>query len=604
MLALIAFVYWPVAHAGFVWDDIGDFEGMGWLRHGNDWMHLLFSRFNDWVAYFRPLGVLLFTVEIRAFDTSASAMHLVSLALHLINTALVGRVALLLLRSIEPRHVRVWSAPAVMLLYGVHPVLVEPVVWIGCQFEQLVVLFMLLGWLANLNLKNAAARAVTVGLCFLLAAFAKESALSFAPILLLLDWYRLLPPASNAAHRLRAMLRTNGYTYAAILLAGLIYLLIRWKALGALVPPNGPVHPFWMRLQETSTVYLRYWRMLFWPATDAGPIHNLDKVYYSPASFTTIWQMLASALIVLTGIWLVLKRHYLGAIIIGFSLALFPVLHILAANFDSSPYHERYAMAGWAIVCVWLPLWLSSLNTSRWLRGSAGPMVVVLLFGWALASSVMIRATAPLWSNDLRLWTWAYQEYPQDVDVLDKLIAAEIRINQFQVAWLLIRQAEALHLSCDTCFLNAANVALAQRNTVLADHYLKLVRDSPTLYANATFYRLYLSTIGALELAQGRPQQAEALERKAMSTDPLDPDPIELLALALLNQGRFDEATQVGLHAISLLPEAKRASALAQFQAQVAAAKKHHQTVAPDASTTTAQPPSMATPITRATSQN
>ncbi len=36
-----------------------------------------------------------------------------------------------------------------MLLYGIHPALIEPIVWIGCQAELMVTLLTLLAILFN-----------------------------------------------------------------------------------------------------------------------------------------------------------------------------------------------------------------------------------------------------------------------------------------------------------------------------------------------------------------------------------------------------------------------------------------------------------------------
>jgi hypothetical protein len=61
VLGLIAVIYWPVNAAGFVWDDHFYLHDSASLRHGNDWIGIVFHGFLDWATYFRPLGVAWFT---------------------------------------------------------------------------------------------------------------------------------------------------------------------------------------------------------------------------------------------------------------------------------------------------------------------------------------------------------------------------------------------------------------------------------------------------------------------------------------------------------------------------------------------------------------
>jgi len=93
ILAIVVVVYWPVSHARFVWDDNTCFHDSAWLREGSNWVNYALRGFCDWTNYFRPLVVALFVAEVRSFDVSPGPMHLVSLALHLANTLVVGLLA-------------------------------------------------------------------------------------------------------------------------------------------------------------------------------------------------------------------------------------------------------------------------------------------------------------------------------------------------------------------------------------------------------------------------------------------------------------------------------------------------------------------------------
>ena len=183
IVALIGFLYWPVHTADFVWDDQICLHTAASLRHGDSWMQFLAGRFLRMAQLFssaRRRHVRSRTAHLRC---RAGPMHLVSLAVHLLNTLLVGLLARALSpKSDSPLKSDVLTGGA-MLLYGLHPALIEPVVWISCRFELVQTTFMLLGLLANARIERLAVRVPAVATCFFLAACTKETAAVF-PLLL------------------------------------------------------------------------------------------------------------------------------------------------------------------------------------------------------------------------------------------------------------------------------------------------------------------------------------------------------------------------------------------------------------------------------------
>jgi protein O-mannosyl-transferase len=557
---VIALVYWPVRHAQFVWDDILDFQRVAWLRHGNDWQHLLLNKFNDWVAYFRPLGVALFTAEVRAFGATPGPMHLISLLIHLINTLLVGVLAMQLGAKRLPQNRYLYAFGLPMLLYGLHPVLVEPVVWIGCQFDLIATLFMLLGWLGGLRIQHPALRALGVGSCFFLAACAKESAIAFLPILIVLNWFALeVSQGEPVVAQLRKLLTHDAATYSVVMLAGIAYLVFRHLALGHLIPnTGGHILPLGGRLQESSFLYLHYWRMFFWPTVHMGPIHLVDTDQFLKINARSLLRDVLALGIVVTGIVLTLRRKYLGALILCVTLALFPVLHIIATNFDTSLYHERYALTALAIACAWFPLVLSELPTSARMRRTLSLMAYISLAAWLVLAVMSIRVTLPLWSTQVNLWQWALQENPSSIIAKDELIAGYLDAGDNADAWRLIDGLIVSNTPCTVCFLNAATLSLHENNPKRADFFLQRIKNTPELYNSPTSIRIYLTDVGAIQLMEGKYDVAERVERLAAAREKLDPTPQLFLAEALAFEGKTDEATQAENAAIPLMEPDQR----------------------------------------------
>lgn len=79
---------------------------------------------------------------------------------------LVGLLSWQCSRATSNAQLRVGLLALVMLLYGLHPALIEPVTWIDCQFDMAATLFMLLGLLVNTCIKHRLSRAIAISSCF------------------------------------------------------------------------------------------------------------------------------------------------------------------------------------------------------------------------------------------------------------------------------------------------------------------------------------------------------------------------------------------------------------------------------------------------------
>ncbi|NYE28066.1 tetratricopeptide (TPR) repeat protein [Rhodanobacter sp. K2T2] len=565
ILALISILYWPVTHASFVWDDVVDFQEKAWLTSGDDWRHYIFKDFNYWTNYFRPIGVALFTLQVRLFNGAPGPMHAFSLFVHLINTFLVGLVSLLLSEYAFPNFQatakRMYFAAGSMLFYGIHPVLIEPIAWIGSQFDLVLTTLILLGLLARLRVQNILLRAGTIALLFFMAACAKEAAVSFPLILLVFDWL-LIDKKSNQSFRsdILALIQKNWPVYLAIFVAGLGYLAFRHWALGKIVDPFTPSSlSAFVRLQEVCFLYMHYWKTLLLPMTAMSPIHPIDELQFNHVSFQALVTDTAAIGLTLTGLYLAVTRSpKIGCMILVVTAALLPVLHVASSNFDSSLYHERYAMTALACVCPMIPLALMSISDPRNLRKS-GPLVLASIgLLWLAIAVINIRSTLPLWSNNVNLWRWAVAEYPSSVEAYDGLLSAYIDSKDDANAHKLINKLIAARTDCTNCMLNAAILDISENNPKDAAKALNRVKNSKEVMVDKKMFGTYLLTTGQMLVQLGQLDDAEGALRAAVGFEPLDPQPRISLATALALQGKTDEAQKVGDVGILMLPSSER----------------------------------------------
>lgn len=584
ILAFIALVYLPVGRAEFIWDDKTAFHDEAWLRNGDHWWGFLRRGFSGWINYFRPLVVALFKAQISLFGASPAAMHYVSLGLHLINTLLVGLLAIRFVdRDSDAARARAWVAAA-MLLYGLHPALIEPVVWISCQYELTVTLFVLLALHANVSLQRAPARALVTGTCFFLAACAKESAAALPLLLLIHDWYASGPATTRSVARIKAIWDRQKFVYLALLLAGAAYLLVRYEALGFLLAPSGN-ESLWSfaRLQKACYTYLAYWRLCLWPMQGLGPLHVVDMQRFSSISAAALAVDAGAILIALAGCYWFVRRKPIGNLMMSFGAGLIAVLNIVPVAFVESIYHERYLMTALAVACAWLPCSMLAIRPPR--SGPfkrtidvAGLVVVPVWLGLALLN---IHLTLPLWADEMSLWQWALRQDPQSVIAKEHLMTEYMARSDYVRARAIADELVAAKAQCPYCMLNAAYLALDDGDLPRAATALDGLKQGNALaFDNRLLHGFILASAEMAELKHDD-AGAEDAYRDAITSDPDDPSGYARMALFLARAGRADEARKMEDAALSLYAPDERPKQMAAFERASAAATPRSESANP-----------------------
>ena len=140
-------------------------------------------------GYYQPLNMvsLMLDVTMGATKSDLRPLHRTSLALHAINTALIVVLLNALLKS-------PWAAAGAGLLFGLHPMTVETIPWLGERKTLLASTFALLSLLSYLRFLKSRRSAVWYGVCFLLFVLALLSKPTVTPLpllMLLLDVWPL-----------------------------------------------------------------------------------------------------------------------------------------------------------------------------------------------------------------------------------------------------------------------------------------------------------------------------------------------------------------------------------------------------------------------------
>ena len=317
----------------FIWDDVELIQNNPLIRNLGNIGRIATTHYWDVekpgervTGAYRPLTVASYLLNYQVAGADPASFRAVNIVLHGLNTCLVYLLCMVLGLS--------WPAAFVAgLLFAVHPVHVEAVVWITGRAELLSCFGLLAATYFHLRHRRdgGSSRLAAAAVFFLLALLSKESAIAFVPIVFALEV--VLTSAEGApASRLRSRL-PSCLPYVVIALA---YLSLRHAMVGVEDRGTGPGTFF---LGSTARevfltmvkVFARYWGLLLFPAklsahydhTDVPPPESLLEPSFIAAVAVHVLLLAAVAALFRT------KRHLAAFALAFVYLALLPYSHVV-----------------------------------------------------------------------------------------------------------------------------------------------------------------------------------------------------------------------------------------------------------------------------------
>ncbi len=544
-VALTLIIYKNVGSYGFVWDDASFLLRNPALRT-EAWSEQIWKALPFSDNYFRPLVLLSFAIDLHLFNTSAGAMHWVNLLIHCTNVALVFFLASHLAKN-KGLNAR-WVAVIAASLYASHPSLVETTSWISGRFDQLCTLFMLSGLLSASEFKLQRNKIIWTSLFFLAAALSKEIAVIFPAVLFI--WLTITTNTKLDLAALKQELVKNKFIYASILVTGILYLAIRYSALGYLTVNDSRIRvgSVLQHLLLTCKSFYWYLKLSFWPFSFISPYHET----LTPLSLDDheAWiGVVAFSSFLLTTIYLVFKKRdaLSGGFFVLYFIAIGPLLHILKPlTIGANIVHERFLTFALAIVCIGLG-YFAEAGKDLLKNIKLNPVKIVII-PWILFGALTSNLNSTFWRSDIVLWNWASHLNPRSVDAQNNLAAAYLEKEQGQLA-LEAAQA-ALNLSPNDPVI-LANYATALKKLERNEEALKIyMAIEETDGDNAGL----ANNIGTVFMALDRLPEAENYFRKAVTLSPTHWVAIANLSRALKKQGKTEESEEQLALAMRLAP--------------------------------------------------
>jgi tetratricopeptide (TPR) repeat protein len=489
-------------------------------------------------GYYQPLGMISLMLDsaMGGHPDDLRPFHRTSLALHVANTALVIVLLYLLFG-------RVWVAAGVGLLFGVHPMTVEPIPWVGERKTLLAAFFALWSLILYVRYAGKGGRRLYVGClaAYVLALMSKPTATPLPLLMLLMDYWPL------GRWRWRAVLEK-----LPLLVVGGLFAIITYVSqshTASTIPP-GEQGPWRIGLILCHNIVF-YLHKMAWPA-------DLSSHYAFPkplglSDATVLAGVIGTCILIPL---LVVSLRWTRAALTGwliFFVALLPTMQIV--GFTNVIACDKFAY----LPSVGLLMALASLL--GWLCGAGGVMrsagrraaVMVVVLVVAGAEAVSTRRHLVHWRDTIGLCEYMLSLTPDTALVHDLLGNALYRrgepgpaIDHYRASVRLNPNFAGAH--------NNLGVALQAEGRLddAIGHYRRALQIKPRL-ADAH------NNLGVVFQAEGDLDKAIGHYRQALQIKPDLADAHSNLGVALRTQGKSSEAIDHFRRALEVNPRFAKA---------------------------------------------
>lgn len=473
-----------------------------------------------------------------------------NLALHVVSGWLVAALALILLRSGAARDARptvthYGAALLAGLLFALHPLRVEPVVWVAQRATLLSGMWALAATLCYLHGATRAHRAwLGVALaCGTLSFAAGSAGLTLPLVFVVLDWYPLRRLGLTAGWFSR---RTRGVWLEklpfVVLAAGALALGLAAQRAADTSPALGALERIAVA-GRSATFYA--WKTV-WP-------HGLAPLYelHRPVPWLS-WQFGGAAVAVLVALAVAVvvarKAPAVTAAALAYVLLLAPDAMLFPNGLLAAA--DRHGYLPGAIIALALGAALARL----WAEHDA--LSRILATGATLAGCVAVGALgmltwqqAQLWRDPRTLWRYTVDQYPGSGLAAWELARARERVGETQPAMQLYSAAVRLSPQVLELRLTLGAALLRESNTKAAiAAYQGAVQLAPQ--SAAAHFGLGAALAAGNDLAA-----AEEHLRRAQSLAPDDPRPPSSLGHLFMLQARWSEAAVAFQAALRMVPD-------------------------------------------------
>ena len=531
ILIIAFFAFLPSLKNGFVWDDVlfvTENKTIQSLSLQN--IKNIFTSFHN--GLYRPLVFLSFALEYNFFKDNPAAYHMTNLILHLANCLLAFLLIFLISNNLTASFVAV-------ILFAIHPLRVESVVWITERKDVLSTFFLLgtLVFFVLYNKSNLKKHYYLSLFSFILSLFTKLAGVTIPIVLLLFDYF-----TGKKLNRKVWVNKIPFFVIAAIITVVNVYSFS--QSHGQETTPLAI---------SSDSFFIATHGLIFYLKKIFQPI-RLSCLYPYPEKTNGLLPLpfLLSPIILLSIIIVILLiSKYTRKIIFGsvfFLVTIFPIL-FLAPTAPGIAAADRYTYIPSIGIFYLMGEFFSWLYTKKCKNLMLCKLVIMnMLVGIIGILSFLTYERTKLWKNDITLWSNVLKHYPYND-------TAHLNIGAFYCAegnyTEALRHAQvALSLSPDAwdVYMLMGNIFYAKNELEEAlDYYKK------ALILNPESYRAFYNTGLAYE-AMGRYDKALNNYKMALEINPSFWHALQKLSKLLIQKKSYNEALKVCEEVLKLYP--------------------------------------------------
>jgi Tfp pilus assembly protein PilF len=384
ILLISFFIYLPVLHNGFVWDDEYYIENNPLIYSIN--LKEIFSQ--NVLGNYHPFTILTLAIEYHFFGLNETGYHAVNLLLHLLNVILVFYTVFFLSE-------KAGVALVASLLFGIHPIHVESVAWVAELKDLLYTFFFLASYFFYLKyLKNLKIRYYVFALALFSVSILSKAMAASLPLLLVLTDY-----LKGRKITKKSILEKVPFFLLAIALG--VVAIIAQKSTGAI--SDLAIFTLPQRLVFASYGFITYLFKLLLPLNLSAfypyPIKSYEDIPIQYYAYIFIFSVLVAYVIYSLRFT---QKIFFGigffAITVLLVLQLLPVGGaIIADRYAYIPSIGIFYLAGEGINLLW----------NKKLKF----VVIILLSASAIFFSVKTHARCGIWKNEMALWNDVISQY-------------------------------------------------------------------------------------------------------------------------------------------------------------------------------------------------
>ncbi len=484
-------------------------------------------------GYYEPLTLLslMVDVELGGRADHLQQFHRTSLALHVLNTMLI--IVLLYQLFGHPR-----AAALAGILFGLHPLTVEPVAWVWERKTLLAaffVLWSLIGYVFYTHRKTRASYAMSLA-AFFLSLLAKPTGTPLPILLILLDYWPLRRLNRHALYEKIPFFFLSGLSA--------VVTIISTQRNAVLTLPG---QQLWVGMPfQVSYLLMFYLAKIIYPA-------NLSSVYSPPGSHLVVIACLILTLLLAAA--LVASVRWMRAPLTGalfFVAALFPMLGLLRYSWviASDKYVYLPAIGLLLIVTNGLSILLTSHGTFPAHNATfRGGVIALIVLGLAVGEAVATRRYLRAWTDTETLYRHMIRVSPTSPASHNNLSAVLLMRSQVEEAIREARESIRLDPRHTGAYVSLGNGLMRQERIAEAAEAFRFAVNIDPHYARAHH------NLGLALYRLGQYDDSVSELSRAIELQPDYAEGFQNYGAALLKVGRFEAARDSFQQAVRRQPK-------------------------------------------------